>query len=50
LAFYQTPTARKIGNAFGQGPNARQLLHALLSHKNVANAENAGAVFCLPPA
>jgi len=22
---------------------------ALLSHKDVANAENAGAVFCLPP-
>ncbi len=23
---------------------------ALLSHKDVVNAENAGAVFCLPPA
>jgi len=64
LAFNQTPTAGKIGIAFGQRPNARQLLHALLyllhpcsrrqllhalqSHKDVANAENAGAVFCLP--
>ena len=33
--------------------SSRQRLHALLSHKDVANAENAenaGAVFCLPPA
>jgi len=29
---------------------SRQLLLALLNHRDVANAENAGAVFCLPPA
>lgn len=50
LAFNQTPPIGKIRIAFGQGRNARQPLHALLSHKDVANAENAGAVFCLSPA
>jgi len=49
LAFNQTPTDGKIGIDFEQRPNARQRLHALLSHKDVANAENSGAVFCLPP-